>query len=408
MSAGWGRAFLSPVDALDGLGVRSSSSGETLMGASRTGAIVVSAFALLLGVGCGGSDETGAPPSTVGELFVGSATTTTVVDLSVSGWAKSDLPEMRATLEECVASIDVGATTQEDGGQRTVVVESGDLLGKIAARFDRTVDQFMRANGIADPNRLQVGQILIVPAQQTEVQSEYDGPTVILEPLYCEVDTGVPAFGPDGLQIGGPGVVEIFASWRRIEGPNEAPRINGRLRGLVQASVGSFVGLVADKIELNGFSCRDGSHTRCAWLQHRPEVLLATNELFSVRDVVRRLLPGASTVEEEVRAETFDLETGRPVAVEDLFDPMTDWEAAISAEAISRLAQESWTDERRVVGAAPESGNFERFNLTHGGLVLSFAPGTIGGQGSHTVSITIPYRSLDGFWAAEGPVSRIE
>ena len=378
------------------------------MGASRTGAIVVSAFALLLGVGCGRSDETGAPPTTVGELFVGSATTTTVVDLSVSGWAKSDLPEMRAAFKGCVASIDVGATTTEDRGPRTVVVEPGDLLGEIAARFDRTVDQFMRANGISDPNRLQVGQILVVPAQRIEVQPEYDGPTVILEPLYCEVDTGVPAFGPDGFQIGGPGIVEVFASWKRIEGPDEAPRVNGRLRGLVQASVGAFVASVADEIELHGFSCRDGSHARCAWLQHRPEVLLATDELFSVRDVVRRLLPGASPVEEEIRSETFDLKTGRPVAVGDLFDPMTDWVAAVSAEAISRLAQESWTDERRVVGAAPESGNFERFNLTHGGLVLSFAPGTIGGHGSHTVSITIPYRSLDGFWAQEGLVSRIE
>jgi hypothetical protein len=80
----------------------------------------------------------------------------------------------------------------------------------------------------------------------------------------------------------------------------------------------------------------------------------------------------------------------------------------VSVEAISRLAREPWTDERRVVGASSESGNFERFNLTHGGLVLSFAPGSIGGHGSNTVSITIPYRSLDGFWAEDGPVSRIE
>ena len=119
-------------------------------------------------------------------------------------------------------------------------------------------------------------------------------------------------------------------------------------------------------------------------------------------------MPGASAVEEEIRTETFDLETGRPITVAELFDPMTDWVAAVSVEAISRLAREPWTDERRVVGASSESGNFERFNLTHGGLVLSFAPGSIGGHGSNTVSITIPYRSLDGFWAEDGPVSRIE
>ena len=345
----------------------------------------------------------------MGELFAGSATTTTVGGLSVAGWTHRDLPEMRTALDACVASVDVrGASTDEEEGPRTVTVESGDSLGKIAARFDRTVDQFMRANGISDPNRLQVGQILVVPAQRIETEPEYDGPTVLLEPVYCEVDTGVPAFGPDGAQIGGPGIIEVFADWKRLEGPDEAPRVNGRIRGLVQASVGGFAEDVANEVERHGFACRDGSHGRCAWLQHRQEVLLATDELFSVRDVVRRLMPGASAVEEEIRTETFDLETGRPITVAELFDPMTDWVAAVSVEAISRLAREPWTDERRVVGASSESGNFERFNLTHGGLVLSFAPGSIGGHGSNTVSITIPYRSLDGFWAEDGPVSRIE
>jgi LysM repeat protein len=359
--------------------------------------------------GCGGSDGAEPAPTTVGELFAESVTTTTAGGLTVAGWIQLDLPEMRAALDACVASVDVGAsTTGDDEGPRTVIVKPGDSLGKIAARFDRTVDQFMRANGISDPNRLQVGQVLVVPAQRIEVEVRYDGPTVLFEPVYCEVDTGVPAFGPDGTQIGGPGIIEVFADWKRLEGPDEAPRVNGRLRGLVQASVGSFARQVADEVERHGFACRDGSHARCAWLQHRPEVLLATDELFSVRDVVRRLMPGASAVEEEIRTETFDLETGRPITVADLFDPLTDWVSAVSAEAIGRLAREPWTDERRVVGASPESGNFERFNLTHGGLVLSFAPGTIGGHGSHTVSITIPYRALDGFWAPDGPVSRIQ
>ena len=358
---------------------------------------------------CGGGGPAAPPATTVGELFAGSATTTSVGGLSVTGWTHRDLPEMRAALDACVASVDVrGGSTGEEEGPRTVTVESGDSLGKIAARFDRTVDQFMRANGISDPNRLQVGQILVVPAQRIETEPEYDGPTVLVEPVYCEVDTGVPAFGPDGAQIGGPGIIEVFADWKRLEGPDEAPRVNGRIRGLVQASVGGFVEDVADEVERHGFACRDGSHGRCVWLQHRQEVLLATDELFSVRDVVRRLMPGASAVDEEIRTETFDLETGRPITVADLFDPMTDWVVAVSIEAISRLAREPWTDERRVVGASPESGNFERFNLTHGGLVLSFAPGSIGGHGSNTVSITIPYRSLDGFWAEDGPVSRIE
>ena len=291
---------------------------------------VATALAAGLIAGCGGSDEAEPAPTTVGELFAGSTATTTVEGPAVPGWKHRELPEMRTALEACVALVDVRSSTAGDEeGSRTVIVESGDSLGKIAARFDRTVDQFMKANGISDPNLLQVGQVLVVPAQRIETELEVEGPTVLIEPVYCEVDTGVTAFGPDGVQIGGPGIIEVFADWKRLEGPDEAPRINGRLRGLVQASVGSFVADVADEVERFGFACRDGSHARCAWLQHRPEVLLATEDLFSVRDVVRRLMPGASAVDEEIRTETFDVATGRPITVAELFDPMTDWVAAV-------------------------------------------------------------------------------
>ncbi len=158
-------------------------------------------------------------------------------------------------------------------------------------------------------------------------------------------------------------------------------------------------------VERNGYACREALDGRCMWLLHEYEVLLSTDEVFSVRNTTRRLLPGSTAESTEVLTETFDLVTGRPFTVDLLFEPETDWVGAVSAEAVARLENEPWVDERRHEGAGPEAANFERFNLTHGGLVLSFAPFTIGGSGSNTVSITIPYRSLEGYWAADGPVT---
>ncbi|MBI4771197.1 MAG: LysM peptidoglycan-binding domain-containing protein [Chloroflexi bacterium] len=43
------------------------------------------------------------------------------------------------------------------------VVESGDTLGAIAIHFDVSVEDLMAANGLTDPNVLEVGQILIIP-----------------------------------------------------------------------------------------------------------------------------------------------------------------------------------------------------------------------------------------------------
>ncbi len=43
------------------------------------------------------------------------------------------------------------------------VVQSGDTLGSIAAQFDVSVEDLMAANGLTDPNVLDVGQTLQVP-----------------------------------------------------------------------------------------------------------------------------------------------------------------------------------------------------------------------------------------------------
>ena len=59
-----------------------------------------------------------------------------------------------------------GQTLSVSGGQsvatlaRQCVVESGDTLSSIAAQFGTTVQQLVSANGISNPNYIQVGQVL--------------------------------------------------------------------------------------------------------------------------------------------------------------------------------------------------------------------------------------------------------
>ena len=47
------------------------------------------------------------------------------------------------------------------------VVKAGDTLGKIADNFETTVDEIMALNSIADPNKIEVGQQLIIPSLLT-------------------------------------------------------------------------------------------------------------------------------------------------------------------------------------------------------------------------------------------------
>ena len=356
---------------------------------------------------CGAEEEPAATPTTYPNLFGDGPSTTTVPPLKVPGWTSRELPELRAEAERCASDADIQPVEMPEDGPPTVVVEPGDTLGEIAKRFDRTVEEFMRANGIDDPNKLAVGQQLVVPHKRSEELEVAGGPTILYMDLTCEIDVRVAAFGPDGQPIGGAGVIEVFIRWLRIEGPREAPKVNGRLRGLVQADAVAFLGDVVDAVEQNGYACRASFDGRCMWLQQEYQVMLATEDYLSVRNTLRRLMPGAVGDASEIRAETFDLFTGRPIAIGDLFDPATDWVPALSAAAIERLGNEPWTDDRRFTGAGPQAANFTRFNLTAGGLVLSFPPLTVGGSGTNTLSVTVPYRTLDGYWAPDGPVPMI-
>lgn len=356
---------------------------------------------------CGAEEEPAATPTTYPNLFGDGPSTTTVPPLKVPGWTSRELPELRAEAERCASDADIQPVEMPEDGPPTVEIEPGDTLGEIAKRFDRTVEEFMRANGIDDPNKLAVGQQLVVPHKRSEELEVAGGPTILYMDLTCEIDVRVAAFGPDGQPIGGAGVIEVFIRWLRIEGPREAPKVNGRLRGLVQADAVAFLGDVVDAVEQNGYACRTSFDGRCMWLQQEYQVMLATEDYLSVRNTLRRLMPGAVGDASEIRAETFDLSTGRPIAIGDLFDPATDWVPALSAAAIERLGNEPWTDDRRFTGAGPQAANFTRFNLTAGGLVLSFPPLTVGGSGTNTLSVTVPYRTLDGYWAPDGPVPMI-
>ncbi len=64
-------------------------------------------------------------------------------------------------------------TDTEEESLRTVIVEAGDSLSKIAKREGVTVDEVMSLNNISDPNLLFVGQKLTISGQASlETQEE--------------------------------------------------------------------------------------------------------------------------------------------------------------------------------------------------------------------------------------------
>jgi LysM repeat protein len=67
--------------------------------------------------------------------------------------------------------------TSPPTGQTTHVVQRGENLFRIALRYGTTVEAIASANGIANPSRIYVGQVLTIPSPGTQPSSPPTGAT---------------------------------------------------------------------------------------------------------------------------------------------------------------------------------------------------------------------------------------
>ena len=108
-----------------------------------------------------------------------------------------------ATASDPTAPPAAPASTPES---QTYTVQEGDTLGAIAQAHDVSIENLMTANGLTDPNVLQVGQRLIIPVSPPSNSTpEPSGETV---PETATAVVSAPAPLPT-LTTSGPPVVEI-------------------------------------------------------------------------------------------------------------------------------------------------------------------------------------------------------
>ena len=72
-------------------------------------------------------------------------------------------PSAASSAPSASAAQSPGATTQPAASGATYKVKKGDTLSRIAGRFATTSQVLIRLNGIADPSKLKIGQVIKLP-----------------------------------------------------------------------------------------------------------------------------------------------------------------------------------------------------------------------------------------------------
>jgi murein DD-endopeptidase MepM/ murein hydrolase activator NlpD len=92
-------------------------------------------------------------------------------------------------------------TEQSSGGPTTHTVQPGETLGSISQIYDVPIADIMQANGISDPNFLQVDQVLIIPIGGLPTETPAPTPTPTSNAAPTPIATQPPVEGEAIIEI---------------------------------------------------------------------------------------------------------------------------------------------------------------------------------------------------------------
>lgn len=157
------RMLLAPEPPWRGMAGRARRAGPRRAAAVGASVLVAGAGALAVMAATGTGLELGTPESQATRSPTPTATPTREprTPVPTPTPAATETPAATATPVPATPVPTVAPTAAP--ATRTYVVQEGDTLGSIAQQFGTTVEAIQAANGIEDPNTIQVGQQLVIP-----------------------------------------------------------------------------------------------------------------------------------------------------------------------------------------------------------------------------------------------------
>jgi hypothetical protein len=174
----------------------------------------------------------------------------------------------------------------------------------------------------------------------------------------------------------------------------DLPQVDGfnrAVEGFVTFAIDDF------QIGVNQAAAGPGSSL---WITHT--VTAAMDDLVSVLFYVDGYVMGAAHPFHYAQTLNYDLAEVRALSLADLFEPGAPYLEALSEYSLNDLRQQGvleWAD-----GALPEAENYQRWNITPEGLLISFDEYSVAPYAAGPQAVLIPYPMLEESIDPEGPL----
>lgn len=209
---------------------------------------------------------------------------------------------------------------------------------------------------------------------------------------------------------------EIDAEYPQATGASDSrfDKFNQEAKNLATGEVAKFrkdmAEWAADQAELEN----QEPSTLSSSLNIGYNISLATDDLISTKFDVGTYLQGAAHPNSHSRVLNYDVKTGKPLRLADLFKPGAKYLQTISAYSIKELKKQSqskggepmFDDESVQKGAGPNPENYKSWMITKKGLGINFDTYQIAPHAAGPQYVLIPYSALKDIINPDGPLAR--
>jgi hypothetical protein len=182
---------------------------------------------------------------------------------------------------------------------------------------------------------------------------------------------------------------------------SDDPRVqafNSATKGVVDHAVAAFKKNLADLLPT--------PNSTTSTLQIRSNLLSPPGNIFSIKFDMQSFYSGAVHPGDTSQTVNFDLERGQALALGDLFTANADYLAEIAKYCVAQLTSRDIGFQGFELGATPTEQNYRNWNITSGGLMITFDEYQVAAYAAGPQTVVIPFGVLAPLIRPDGPLAQ--